>query len=70
MAADCISAIIVNIDRNAALEYLGRDHSGQPSQVREHIALCIDALCGDCYEPSQLLPAIANLLLDDSENTR
>jgi hypothetical protein len=70
LAADCVSAVLVNIDRTAALEFLGRDHSAQPPEVREHIALCIDAMCGDCDEPSQLLPAIATLLLDPRDNTR
>jgi hypothetical protein len=70
LAADCVSAVLVNIDRIAALEFLGRDHAGQPPEVREHIALCIDAVCGECDDPSQLLPAIAAMLLDPRDNTR
>jgi hypothetical protein len=70
LAADCVSAILVNIDRNAALEFLGKDHGKRTKEIREHLALCIDALCGDCYEPSQLLPSIASLLMDERENTR
>jgi hypothetical protein len=70
LAADCVSAVLVNIDRTAALEFLGRDHSIQPPEVREHLALCIDAMCGDCDEPSQLLPTIATMLLDPRDNTR
>jgi hypothetical protein len=70
LAADCVSAVFVNIERRAALEFLGRDPSCQPPEVREHLALCIDAICGDCDEPSQLLPAITAMLLDPCDRTR
>jgi hypothetical protein len=70
LAADCVSAILVNIDRNAALEFLAQDYRGKQAEVKEHVALCIDALCGDCYEPGQLLPTIGMLLLEPNDNTR
>ncbi|OHT06424.1 hypothetical protein TRFO_05637 [Tritrichomonas foetus] len=70
LAADCISAILVNIDRDAALKFLGKDHSEKSSLIKEHLSLCIDALCGDCTDPSELLDTIGMLLLDESDNTK
>lgn len=70
LAADCVSVILINVDRNAALEFLAKDHSQRSPEVKEHLALCLDALCGDCYEPSQLIPTIAMLLMDQGDNTR
>lgn len=62
LAADTISAILVNIDRDSAIEFLSKDHSKQDPLVKEHLSLCIDALCGDCKDPIRLLPTIANFL--------
>lgn len=70
LAADCISAILVNIDRDAALDFLGRDLTNKSPLIKEHLSLCIDALCGDCKDPAQLIDTIGTLLLDDDENTR
>ena len=70
LAADCISAILVNIDRDAALNFLGKDLSNKGPLIREHLSLCIDALCGDCKDPAQLIDTVGTLLLDDDENTR
>ena len=70
LAADCISAILVNIDRDAALQFLGKDHSDKQSLIKEHLSLCIDALCGDCKDPAELLDTVGMLLLDDSDNTK
>lgn len=70
LAADCISAILVNIDRDAALKYLGKDLSQKSMLIKEHLSLCIDALCGDCNDPSELIDSIGTLLMDENENTR
>lgn len=70
LAADCISAILVNIDRDAALQFLGKDLTNKSPLIREHLSLCIDALCGDCKDPCQLIDTIGTLLLDEDENTR
>lgn len=70
LAADCISAILVNIDRDAALQFLGKDLTNKSPLIREHLSLCIDALCGDCKDPCQLIDTIGSLLLDEDENTR
>jgi hypothetical protein len=70
IAADCVSVILNNIDHTAALEFLGRDPSSHPPEVREQLAIAIDGLCSDCEEPSQLLPAITTMLLDSCDNTR
>lgn len=70
LAADCISAILVNIDREAALAFLGKDLTDKDPLIKEHLSLCIDALCGDCKDPAQLLDTVGTLLLDEDENTR
>jgi hypothetical protein len=70
LAADCLSPIHGNVDRTAALEFLGNDDEELPPEVQEHLALCIDAICGDRDDPSQLLPAIAGMLFDLHESTR
>lgn len=70
LASDCVSVILINVDRNASLEFLSKDHSKRSPEVKEHLALCLDVLSGDCFEPSQLLPTIGMLLLEDNENTQ
>jgi hypothetical protein len=70
LAADCASPVHVNVDRTAAPEFLGRDHEELPREVREHLALCIDAIWGERDDRSQLLPVIAGMLLDPYESTR
>ena len=70
LAADCVSVILINVDRNASLEFLAQDHSKRTPEVKEHLSLCLDVLSGDCFEPSQLLPTVGMLMLEEDENTR
>lgn len=70
LAGDCISNILNNVNRKKALEYLASDHKKRPGNCKIQLSICLEDLCLDCDDPTQIIKTIGSFITDANSEVR